>query len=365
MLQRGLIALLVLMLVITVVFTSLGVAYSRKDFMSTMLKVEHGLGDTSDKTLELYKKSKIFFENIYNTIDGIIDIKGTYEKVFNGVSRFMSKVNACFSLAQKYGFDFGGKFKKAYSVLFRGFEYDSFWNQNDFNIEDTLKIVGCLVYGEENEYSYSFYNVTHWHISTSGSTVKYGLFHHVTDYDSLVSSDSFGWISSPALTPPTITDPIVKHFMTNEMFVEFLYDDLEVPITGTNIKYRFDDGAVLQPTAFLIRFPSSSRDFSLYGTHDVKNMSLIGNPELYIRINGVSLCVDFVFEHSSFNSGEKDVLRGGDVLHTLYYRDIVTPDDNKSWLENQVYYWKNIFNRFGDYYMKSFGVGACMGGGDF
>ena len=47
--KKAIIAMLIIMLLIIVVFTSFGFAYSKNDFVSTMLKVEHGLGDTSDK----------------------------------------------------------------------------------------------------------------------------------------------------------------------------------------------------------------------------------------------------------------------------------------------------------------------------
>lgn len=361
MLQKGLIALLVLMLVVTVVFTSFGIAYSKTDFMSTMLKVEHGLGDTSDKTLELYGKTKTFFTNVYSAIDNLIDVSATYEKVFNATSRFFSKVNACFSLAQKYGFGFGEKTKHAYSVLLRGFDYEPFWSENDFDIENALKIVGCLAYDEENEYSYSFYSVKHTFGSTKRTIVKYGLYHHVSDYDSLRSDDSFGWLEAPSLGKPDISDPLVSHFMTPKMLCEFVYDNLQLPITSTNIKYRFEDGSVLSPIAMIIRRSSAARDISLGSLR----LGVLDSPELYVLIDNVPLCVDFVFQHASATLDFQDTLHGGDVLHTLYYRDIVTFDSEKSWFENQIYYWKNLLNRFSDYYLKSFPAGAHMGGRDF
>ncbi len=361
MLQKGLIALLVLMLVVTVVFTSFGIAYNKSDFMSTMLKVENGLGDTSDKTLELYGKTKTFFTNVYSAVDNLIDISGTYEKIFNATSRFFSKVNACFSLAQKYGFDFGEKTKNAYSVLFRGFDYEPFWLKNDFDIENALKIVGCLAYDEDNEYSYSFYSVKHSFDSTKRTNVNYGLYHHVDDYDSLRPADSFGWFKAPSLSKPDISDPLVAFFMTPKMLAEFAYDNLRLPIISTNIKYRFDDGSVLSPIAIIIRRSSAARDISF----GVSNYHGLLDPELYVLIDDVPLCVDFVFQHASATLDFQDTLRGGQVLHTLYYRDIVTPDPEKSWLENQIYYWKNLLNRFFDYYVKPFPAGAHMGGRDF
>lgn len=104
MLQRGLIALLVLMLVITVVFTSLGVAYSRKDFMSTMLKVEHGLGDTSEKVLDTYKHAKSAFGEISKFVQ-TLNIGAWLENVRVGFNRAFDGIRWHFAFYSEFGFN--------------------------------------------------------------------------------------------------------------------------------------------------------------------------------------------------------------------------------------------------------------------
>lgn len=102
MLQKGLIALLVLMLVVTVVFTSFGIAYNKNDFMSTMIKVEHGLGDTSSKVLDTYKHAKSAFDEISKFV-GTLHIDSWLEDVRDGVNFLLDDIRGSFAFYSEFG----------------------------------------------------------------------------------------------------------------------------------------------------------------------------------------------------------------------------------------------------------------------
>lgn len=104
MLQKGLIALLVLMLIVTVVFTSFGIAYNKSDFMSTMLKVERGLGDTSDKVLDTYGHAKNAFDEIAKFIS-TLKIDSWIEDVRDGVNRAFDGIRWHFAFYSEFGFN--------------------------------------------------------------------------------------------------------------------------------------------------------------------------------------------------------------------------------------------------------------------
>lgn len=104
MLQKGLIALLVLMLVVTVVFTSFGIAYSKTDFMSTMIKVERDLGDTSNKVLDTYKHAKSAFDEISKFV-GTLHILEWLEDVRDGVNGMFDGIRWHFAFYSEFGFN--------------------------------------------------------------------------------------------------------------------------------------------------------------------------------------------------------------------------------------------------------------------
>ena len=108
------------MLVLIVVFTSFGIVYSKRDFVSTMLKVEHGLGDASDKILTTYDKSSNILGKIYNFLDSSIHFSELFDNIYSSFVRFLSKVDACVSLISRFGFT--SKTLDSFSVLFKSFE---------------------------------------------------------------------------------------------------------------------------------------------------------------------------------------------------------------------------------------------------
>lgn len=315
MLQKGLIALLVLMLIVIVVFTSLGIAYNKSDFMSTMLKVEHGLGDTSDKVMTTYSKTKGIFDKIDDLVSRYVNFGDLFEGFYSGAMRTFEKISANFSLIGDFGID--GKFFKNLAVMYRCFNNGDFWDDKyNFNYDDAKLLIEAFVYEKDNKYSYLIekdkQDLTN-KFNNAPVDMTYCIYSVAYGSENRISpniDDCFAWFQSCDLS-----------FTDNQMFYagsaersNLALDFRYFPISKTNIHYLFVDGCDTKAVGFSISRLTHSGNKILEKTSNwFYNISF---DNLSIEIDGLQYYINFWFRDTTNpdSTGDLVMVSGIDVL---------------------------------------------------
>ena len=329
--KKAIIAMLIIMLLIIVVFTSFGFAYSKNDFVSTMLKVEHGLGDTSDKVMTTYTKTKSLAEQIGKVVNRFVNFGDLFNRFYSSSLRLLEETSCLVSFVPDY-FN-SGKLFDSCAVLFRCFSNDEFWD-NDFNFDYSRakSLIDAYLFEADNEYTYKVkQDLIDSLTLISNSSIKNTYFIYRTPNHRFSSTpcidDCLAWFQSVDLS---VDDKYL--FYENDFDRRYLlYENKEFFISKTNIEYTFTDGTVVKAHRFRITRAS-------LGQYDINYYLFKKNSEsLFIFIDGIPYTVEFGFFYASNpdSTGELVWLDGAKVIKSIENPDL-------PWLQD----W--------------FGLGACV-----
>ena len=322
--KKALIAMLAIMLLIIVVFTSFGFAYSKNDFVSTMLKVEHGLGDTSDKVMTTYTKTKTLAEQVGDFLNRFVNVGAVFDRVYTSSIRLLEEGSALFSFFGDYGFN---KLDKNFAILSRCFGNPDFWDPDfNFDYSKARKLINAISYGEVNEFSYliekdkedaaNYFN----NRSINTTYVIYNKSTSVKEEQKANIHDCLFWFQSVDLT----VDPDFMFYADSVTRQHAVFESKFFDIGETNIYYKFDDGCIKTPSHFFL-VPVADDDGSSLVNGFV---SFVSNSILQgwnfqsstIKINDIYYTITFVFDHPDSDSADKAVgLVGYQVINRLLY----------------------------------------------
>lgn len=293
--QKLLIALLAVMLVVTVVLGSLGIAYSKHDFVGTILTVEHGLGKVSNVCLSLFNKAKEFFLSGADLLGSIYDatigkliawFEDTFDvslieafgNAFNGIVEFFRKASLIFDYISRYGFKpFNSAYNAEFDVFASCLGSDEFYYYQDnkllFDWKKFELARDAYLYDADNEYSYLLHKLEidniftrvnqipsstifiadNWVVSATEKNYDY----YLTTINLIPPEDYFSFLPRDVRINKYFADTIPV-FDSN---ITYSWHDYEMSLSG--IKLFIGDDDLTWSSSMLIGFGSSGTVFPL------------------------------------------------------------------------------------------------------
>lgn len=255
--EKFLLALLSFMLVILLVFNSFGIAYSNNNFFGTILTVEGWLADTSESALD-------FATNVKDVLKPVLEVGTSILETLESIDEKLEASNQIKDVGEglkysvtsyTYYLDFFINYSRNYGIHFLNepwwdgmvlgwdcIQSDDFYTSNgSLNYDKIFAYIDAMVYGEENEYAYIFYQMEKMnvHNMTSGEAettvcIMYDMFASIwskVDFD-----ECEYWFTTLNLKLPENYYPSVS---VKERF--FKYFTGVLPVFDTNMTYEYKE----------------------------------------------------------------------------------------------------------------------------